>query len=64
MGIPSGADIGDEIAKEPFIILLNIYAALVLGSIQGMGDALFVMLCYIWDQELLFRRTSICSGFL
>lgn len=47
MGIPSGADVGYEIAKEPFVILFNIYAALLLGRIQGMGDALFIMLCYI-----------------
>ena len=47
VGIPSGADVGYEIAKEPFVILFDIYAALLLGSIQGMRNALFIMLCYV-----------------
>ena len=63
-GIPSGADVGYEIAKEPSVILFDIYAALLLGSIQGVGDALFIMLCYIWDNKFFSKHTSICSGFL
>lgn len=50
MGIPSGADIGYEIAKEPFVILFDIDAALFLGSAQGVGDALSTVLRYIRDQ--------------
>ena len=67
VGIPSGADIGYEIAKEPFVILFDIDAALFLGSVQGVGDALSTVLRYIRDRSRITsssRHTSICSGFL
>ena len=67
VGVPSGADVGDEIAKKPFVILFDIYAALLLGSIQGVGNALFiiVILQYLGDGQVSSRtHTSICSGFL
>ena len=51
MGIPSGADVGYEIPEEPFVILLDVYAALLLGGIQGVGDALFIVLYFNGDKR-------------